>query len=138
VSTLVIDAQPMVALIAGEPSASRIRERVRACRRDDGRLVMCSVNWAELLYICRRRLGEAATLEVVRLTRLLPLAVVSADADLATYAAEIKARQALSLGDAFAAGLALAAEAPLLTGDADFLPLAEHGLALEWVGADAV
>ncbi len=74
----------------------------------------------------------------MRLTRLLPLAVVSADADPATYAAEIKARQALSLGDAFAAGLALAAEAPLLTGDADFLPLAEHGLALEWVGADAV
>lgn len=137
-SALVIDAQPLVALIAGEPAASRIHDRMRECRDSHGQLVMSAVNWAELLYICRRRLGEAATLEVVRLARLLPLAIVSADADLATYAAELKAHHALSLGDAFAAGLALATASPLLTGDTDFLPLTVHGLVIEWVGADAV
>jgi len=28
----------------------------------------------------------------------------------------------------------MVAGAPLLTGDPDFLPLAEHGLTIEWVG----
>ena len=55
---------------------------------------------------------------------------------LATHAADLKARHGLGLGDAFAAALALATRSPLLTGDADFRALEEHGLALEWVGGD--
>lgn len=62
--------------------------------------------------------------------------MVSVDAELATFAAELKARHALGLGDAFAAALAVATDAPLVTGDSDFLALAEDGLKIDWVGAE--
>jgi predicted nucleic acid-binding protein len=46
----------------------------------------------------------------------------------------VKARHGLGLGDSCAAALALATHSPLMTADSDFLPLAERGLKLDWLG----
>ena len=52
---------------------------------------------------------------------------------LADAAADFKARYSLSLADAFAAALAKAQKDELVTGDAEFKPLA-HEIKLHWLG----
>jgi uncharacterized protein with PIN domain len=130
--SLVLDAQPLIAIIADEPIAPVVEQRLRdhAAR---GGLIVSAVNWCEVLYMSHRLLGEFATARIAGLAEQASIAIVDVDADLAGYAAEIKTRHRLGLGDCFAAGLAIATGSPLLTGDADFLPLAADGLTLDWL-----
>ncbi|MDO8848952.1 MAG: PIN domain-containing protein [Coriobacteriia bacterium] len=135
-AALVLDAQPLIAVIANEALAEDVAARLESALAAGDRLVISSVNWCEVLYTTRRLLGSAVTRRAIDLMRRMPIAVIEAGEEHATYAAEMKARHGLGLGDAFAAGLALALGAPLLTGDADFLPLAVHGLEIDWVGSE--
>jgi uncharacterized protein with PIN domain len=131
--SVVFDAQPLVALLTGEPRAKAVRDRI-AGYRGSLRVVISSVNWCEVLYVLRRHRDQHAAAAASALLGRIPLEVVDATEELATTAAEFKARFGLGLGDSFAAALAATLGAPLLTGDADFLPLAEHGLRVEWAG----
>jgi predicted nucleic acid-binding protein len=131
----VIDAGPLVSLLLDEATAPRVSARLEEL------LPICdlsisSVNWCEVLYTARTKAGPFVEALAVRGFRAFPISVIDADERLASYAADVKARFGLGLGDSFAAGLALALDAPLLTGDADFLPLAEHGLRIDWVGEE--
>lgn len=130
---LAVDAQPLVALLLREAHAPKIAAVIREYRAA-GVVEVCAVILAEVLYIARLRAGAHLTSRVLALIDEVPICVIDAGPDLATRAADLKARHGLGLGDAFAAAHAMATGAPLLTGDADFLPLAEHGLAIEWVG----
>lgn len=131
--TVVVDAGPLVSILMNEAAAPRVRERLDDLR-PAAELVISSVNWCEVLYTARLKAGPFVEALAVSGFRAFPIRVVDADERLATYAADMKARFGLGLGDAFAAGLALALEAPLLTGDTNFLPLVEHGLRIDWVG----
>ncbi len=130
-----IDAGPLVSLLLDEAAAPRVRARLQDLRCTSD-LSITSVNWCEVLYSARLKAGPFVEAVAVRGFRALPIAVVDCDERLAAHAAEVKARFGLGLGDCFAAGLALALGAPLLTGDVDFLPLEEHGLQIDWVGGD--
>ena len=131
--TVVFDAQPLVAFVFDEPAADQVESWMRRCART-GCGVIASVNWCEVLYVIARRLDEHAAARAVYLLEDSGISVIDVGRDIATRAADLKARHALGLGDAFAAALAMATGSPLLTGDTDFLPLADHGLAIEWVG----
>jgi uncharacterized protein with PIN domain len=133
VAAVVIDAQPLVALVRGEPSMPEIKARLRRLRGSHG-LITSSVTWCEVLYVIRRNDDAATAVRASRLLQEIGIAVVDVDTRLATYAAEVKAVHGLGLGDSFAAALALATDSPLMTADTDFLPLAEHGLKLDWLG----
>ncbi len=130
---LVVDAQPIVALVRGEPGATQVAARlIDALSR--GSVVMSAVNWCEVMYLTRRHAGPQAAAEVAARLERLPVSVVDADVSLAGFAAAIKSDHRMGLGDSFAAALAMVTGLPLLTADADFLPLAEHGLKLDWLG----
>jgi uncharacterized protein with PIN domain len=131
----VIDAGPLVAILLDEASAPRVRARLEELRRSS-ELAISSVNWCEVLYSARLKAGPFVEALAVSGFRALPIAVVDCDERLASHAADMKARFGLGLGDCFAAGLAMALGAPLLTGDADFLPLGQHGLQIDWVGEE--
>ncbi|MDP2233397.1 MAG: PIN domain-containing protein [Actinomycetota bacterium] len=94
--------------------------------------VISAVNWCEVLYFARRAGAAYEAASPMGMLESLPLRVVSVDADIAGYAAAIKSEFRLGLGDCFAAALATALRAPLLTGDSDFIPLQEHGLEVIW------
>ena len=130
---LVFDAQPLVALALAEPSRAAVKARLRGLGPDRTG-VICSVNLCELLYIAHQRAGAEVAAEAAHLVARVGISVVDADADLATRAAALKVRYRLGLGDAFAAALARSMDAPLVTADADFLPLADDGLKLDWLG----
>ncbi len=63
---------------------------------------------------------------------------ISAGDDLVMHAARLKARYPISYADAFAAATAIAQNAPLISGDADFrlLEAKEKGFYLEWIGGE--
>jgi uncharacterized protein with PIN domain len=135
VDALVVDASPLVTLLMNELGAAAVYDRLDARAASRG-LVISSVNLCEVLYVVRRKAGMDRGAHALRWLKGLPMEIVSADERTAIFAAELNHRHALGLGDSFAAGLALALDAPLLTGDADFLPLAEHGLRIDWVGEE--
>lgn len=132
---VVVDAGPLVSLLLNEAGAPRVSARIEELLPVSD-LSISSVNWCEVLYTARAKANPFVEALAVRGFRAFPISVVDANERIATYAADVKARFGLGLGDSFAAGLALALDAPLLTGDTDFLPLAEHGLKLDWVGEE--
>ena len=95
---------------------------------------MSAVNWCEVMYLIRRYAGPRAAAGVAARLERMPIAVVDVDVSLAGFAAALKSDHRLGLGDSFAAALAMMTKLPLLTADADFLPLAQHGLKLDWLG----
>ena len=62
----------------------------------------------------------------------LPIEVVPADRPVTLVAAHFKALHRMSYADTFAAALALAMDAVLVTGDPEFKPL-EATLQIEWI-----
>ena len=135
--TLILDAQPVVALVLNEPGAADIEQRLVELAAGDGALIS-AVNWCEVVYTIRRSAGEHAAALVAGLMNQARISVVDVDQNMAAVAASIKAQHRLSLGDAFAAALALVTNLPLMTGDVDFLSLAQHGLDVVWVGEPRV
>ena len=133
--TLVTDAQPLLAVLLDEPSAAEVRRLLRKHFARGG-VVISAVNWCEVIYTSRNRSDAFTTARVQSLLQRVPVSVVAVGPELAAHAAEMKVTHRLGLGDCFAAALAIMTDSPLLTGDADFLPLAEHGLKIEWVGEE--
>jgi PIN domain nuclease of toxin-antitoxin system len=129
-NAVVLDAQPLVALVAAEPIAPKVIERLRA-HLLNGDALICAVNWCEVLYLAKRCAGIDAAARMAGLLQLVPVRVVDVDASMAGRAALIKADHGLGLGDSFAAALSLTTGFPLLTRDADFLPLSRDGLVID-------
>ncbi len=127
---LVLDAQPVISLLADEASAPVVQRQLRL--HAERNAVISAVNWCEVLYFAQRTGAAYEAASLVGILESLPLRVVAVDADIAGYAAAIKSEFRLGLGDCFAAALATALRAPLLTGDRDFIPLQEHGLEVIW------
>ena len=87
------------------------------------------MNIAEVYYITKRRSTEAdptlAADRVVEVIENLPIQIELISKREALAAARIKADHPISLADAFAAALAKANDAYVLTGDPEFQPLDE-------------
>jgi ribonuclease VapC len=94
-----------------------------------------AVNWAEVLYIVRRREGQAGVNKVLEFGGNLPIDIVAVDAELAAIASEFKAAGRLSLADAFAAALAKQKKAGLVTGDPEFKTV-EGAVKIHWLGTE--
>ncbi len=131
---VVLDSNALLALLRDEAGKDRVREAFERARETGTLLVMGSVNWCETVYALMRDYGEEAALDVAAIVHDMPMAVVDADQDLAIRAGVLKATRRLSLGDAFAAALAIRLGLPLMTGDPDFKALLGDGLELEWIG----
>jgi PIN domain nuclease of toxin-antitoxin system len=131
VARVVLDAWAVFALVLNEPAAQEVDDVVSAARTTGHVLPMCVVNWCEVLYGVTRKLPVGVD-EVAAAIRGLPIALVDANESLSSRAALLKATHPIGLGDAYAAALAMALDAPLLTGDPDFAAL-EPDLKVRWL-----
>jgi len=128
----VLDSFALLAMLGGGPGAARVRELLAAAAEGGTELLLCWVNYGEVVYITERKTGPQSAEEVIAALDNLPIEVVGADRDLTLRAARIKARHALSYADAFAAALAQRTGGTLVTGDPEFAPL-EGAVAIEWL-----
>jgi predicted nucleic acid-binding protein len=81
---------------------------------------MSVVNWGEVYYSIWRAHGEKAAAIKLREIAQLPLQIVDVDMELTQLAATLKAQHNLPYADCFAAAVAQARKATLVTSDKDF------------------
>ena len=138
---LVLDSWAILAWLKNqEPAAALVRKLLEEADRKERRLTMSIVNLGEVFYLSAKAKDLAYGQRVLTALRARIHTVSAADG-IVMMAANLKARHAISYADAFAAATAIRWKAPLVTGDPEFLPLAdgESLLTLQWIGAsDAV
>lgn len=129
---VVLDAWALVGYMLDQACADTVERWLHQAADAEAALAMTAVNWGETVYRVAGQHAVAVDTIVARLD-LLPIEVVAVDRNLAVRAASLKAEHGLGYADSFAAALALALEAPLMTGDPDFRELMPD-LELVWLG----
>jgi ribonuclease VapC len=122
----VLDACALLRVAQAEPGMDAVVERLRAARRDECRLLLHQINLGEVVY----RIGKVHGWAVAERKRgeigLLPIEVVKFSDTLFWEAVRLKAAYPISYADAFAAALAMAHGATLLTADPEFEALGDR------------
>ena len=134
----VLDAWALLAWLGNDaPAADRVGELLARCEEGEEVVHVSLMNAAEVFYNVAKRAGlEVADLVRFRLERS-SLTLEPVRAEQVWLAAHLKAKNSMSLADAFAAALALQLGARLWTGDPDFEPLLEsEGLRILWLRRD--
>jgi ribonuclease VapC len=120
VKTYVLDASALMTFFEDRPGADKVEELLAEAAEDKRPLAMSVVNWGEVYYSVWRARGErAAALKLQEITQL-PIEIVGVDMELGKLAASLKAEHSLPYADCFAAALAQARKATLVTSDKDF------------------
>jgi predicted nucleic acid-binding protein len=130
--TCVLDSSALMVFFEDRSGAAQIEDLLAKAAETRRPLLMSVVNWGEVYYSIWRARGEAAAESKLREIDQLPIEVVEAGADLTKLAASLKARHTLPYADCFAAALARARKATLVTSDKDFERVASS-LKILWV-----
>jgi predicted nucleic acid-binding protein len=128
----VLDSYSLIAYIEGESGKDTMIEVFRSARDSGKTLLLSVVNWGEVYYITLREAGREQADHVAHLISTLPIQIVAADLELTKQAAEFKAEHKMSYADCFAAALAKAKKAELVTGDKEFKQV-EGDIKLFWL-----
>ena len=128
----VLDSWALLAFFKDEPEGAAVEALIHKAAEGKLRLYLCVVNWGEVYYGMWRAGGEAVADAVAADLSRLPLELVDADLTLSRHAARFKATHKMSYADAFAAALAKAKKAELVTGDPEFKAL-EKEIKINWL-----
>jgi len=128
----VLDSDAVMAYTQAEPGGPRVRDLVRCAQRGEVALHISVVNVTEVFYLVWRRQSPLAARRAVDGLPQLAILVHEAALDDCLAAGALKAQYPVSLGDAFAAALAIRLDATLLTGDPEFKRLKDV-VRIEWL-----
>ncbi len=118
--THVLDASALITFFEKRPGAEKVRDLLEKAAEAKMPLLMSVVNWGEVYYSIWRVHGEQSAREKIKEIAQLPIEVVGVDMELAEMAARLKGEHNLPYADCFAASLAQARKATLVTADKDF------------------
>ena len=121
--SLVLDAHALMAFLEKEPGCEKIIEMFLEAIEKAEPLLMTTINYGEVIYVVLRECGEQKTRDIEELIGNLPVSIVDVDFKITREAARFKAFHALSYADCFAAALAKARGAHLVTGNKEFMAL---------------
>ena len=136
-TSLVLDTWPVMEWYRYcEPVTTSFRSLMRPASQDTLPVCMSRINLGEVFYSVAKDFGLNCANTLVQEFMFFPIEIVSVhDTDIDT-AAHFKSRNKTSYADGFAAALSMERDAPLVTGDRDFLVLQAQGLLqVHWVGA---
>ncbi|HLW81418.1 MAG TPA: type II toxin-antitoxin system VapC family toxin [Candidatus Acidoferrales bacterium] len=120
----VLDASAVMAFFEDRHGADKVEELISLAVAGKRDLLMSVVNWGEVYYSVWRAKGQGAARQAAAEIAQLPLEIVPADFELTKLAATFRANHKLPYADCFAAALASANRAPVVTADADFKAVA--------------
>jgi len=118
--TYVLDASALMAFFEDRTGADKVEELLAKAAEAKRPLAMSVVNWGEVYYSIWRARGENAAAAKLQEIAQLPIEIFSVDMELGKLAASLKAQHHLPYADCFAAALAQARKATLVTSDKDF------------------
>jgi predicted nucleic acid-binding protein len=130
--TYVLDASALMTFFEDRAGADQVEELLAKAAEAKRPLLMSVVNWGEVYYSVWRARGEKAAEAKLNEIAQLPVEVVGVDTELGKVAATLKAQHNLPYADCFAAALAQARKATLVTSDKDF-ERARSALKILWV-----
>ncbi len=134
---IVLDSFALLSLFHKEPGWEKVRETLQDLAHTGSTAFLNIINWGELYYIVRKRVGKRQAEEAIALVEQLPITIVSVDDLLVREAAEIKADYPVSYADAFCIATALRQQAEILTSDPEFQSVA-HLVPIVWLTADSL
>ncbi len=118
--TYVLDANALLNFFLLTPGAWTVDRLLREALRESARLMISVVNLGEVFYLVWAGHGETKARSILADLQRLPIEVVPVDLSSTLQASELKVRHKLPYADSFAAALALAQNATLVTSDRDF------------------
>ena len=130
---LILDSYALLAYLGGEPGQPRIVDALKDAKEGRCRLLMCMINFGEVLYMTERRRGFSAAQSVQALIEHLPIELHNANRNVVLDAAHVKANHAISYADAFVVAIAKREGGVILTGDPEFKSV-EELVPVEWLG----
>jgi ribonuclease VapC len=133
-ATKVLDSWALIAFFEDEPAADAVEKLLQQAADERHKLLMSVVNWGEVYYSTMRAVSQEAAEQKAQEIAALPIDIigVSDDLTLAQQAAIFKATHKLSYADCFAAALAKAKNAELVTGDPEF-KVVEQEIKIHWL-----
>ena len=132
---LVIDSWPLVATVLRGGNADSLTNVVKAASQDEVRLLMSEMNLGEIFYLVAKKKGYPAAEDTLLAIEDMLIEIVPVAHGDVLRAAHLKARHPISYADCFCANPAIDHQAPILTGDPDFLHLQIAGLlTVSWLG----
>lgn len=115
-----LDSYALFALLQNEEGQNIVADLVVRAKKQKALLCLSLINWGEILYVVKRKQGEALALEVMNDIDVLPITFCDVDRQRVLAAAYIKADYPVSYADAFAIALAQELSAAVVTGDPEF------------------
>ena len=116
----VLDASALMTFFEDRPGADKVEELLAKAAELKQPLLMSVVNWGEVYYAVWRARGEKAANAKLEQIAQLPVHVADVDMETTRLAAGLKAQHNLPYADCFAAALAQARKAVLVSSDKDF------------------
>ncbi len=129
---LVMDTWAIIAYLEDEASAKQIADLIASAHEQEIPVYMTVVNVGEVWYNIAREISEDDANSSVKELRDLRIQFVDVDWELTQEAARFKSQHKMSYADCYAAALAKAKKADLVTGDKEFKAL-EKEMKIEWV-----
>lgn len=117
---IVLDSFALLAYFEKEPEGESVNKLLIDVERKKTIFFLSSINLAEVYYWTIRDHGLEKAKLTLSTIRKMPITIIPATDERVLVAAEIKAGHSISLGDCFAAALAMEKKAAILTGDREF------------------
>jgi predicted nucleic acid-binding protein len=131
-SRYLFDSHALLAFFQKEEGADAVAEIFRKAMKNGDERFICLINLGEILYMTKRRFGDAKKMEILSRVHQLGIRILSIPDSLVYEAAEIKAQYSISYADCFALACAMGHSAALVTGDPDFKIVA-HLAKIIWI-----
>ena len=128
----IFDSYALLAYLGGESGQARVKDVLLQTRDEKCHLLLCMINFGEVLYMTERRRGFAAAQSVQAMIENMPIEIVDVTRNLVLDAAHMKANYTLSYANAFVVALAQRENGIVLTGDPEFSNV-EKLIHLEWL-----
>lgn len=127
----VLDANAVIRYfkVGNASGGEKVQELFLQAQRNQARLSMSVINMGEVLYILLKHLGEQRALHYIQVLQH-GVTIVDADISQTIQAATLKHQYKLGYADSFAAALALASKATLVSADTSFENI---GKSLKWM-----
>jgi predicted nucleic acid-binding protein len=122
----VFDASALIRYFQNDPGAARVEQLIKDAVTAGQTLLISAANWGEVYAVILRLRGPDAAQLLKSKLKGLSIAPLPVTPELAIAAAEIRVRHQLPLLDSFAAALAIAHHATLVTSDTDFQKIARR------------
>ena len=126
------DSYALLAFFQNERGAQTVLKFLKETKSSSIEPLICIINLGEILYLTKRRFGDAKKIEILGRIHQLSFNIIPATNDLVFEAAEIKAGYPISYADSFAVACARDQSAQIVTGDPDFKKV-EHLVKIHWI-----